>query len=117
MAAAAGVTFGFGIVAAGPEVVWLLRGLAAVLFIAGVGTCLDAIVFTSSWRMTSSALKVPTLSSRDREIVGRDDLVVALDDRAWSRLTVTGPNGTRSERINPLVSGTDLRRWWDSLPD
>ena len=60
MAAAAGVTFGFGIVAAGPEVVWLLRGLAAVLFIAGVGTCLDAIVFTSSWRMTSSALKVPT---------------------------------------------------------
>ena len=48
---------------------------------------------------------------------GRDDLTVELHDSWWSRLGVTGPGGTRLERINPLVSGRDLRRWWNATPD
>lgn len=121
IAAAVVLTFGLGVPAAAAGVPWLLRLVFAALFLGGVGTCLDAIVFTSSWRFTASALKIPTLLSRRREVSGRasgrDDLTVELRDGWWSRLAVTGPNGTRVERINPLVSGRDLRRWWDAAPD
>lgn len=114
---AAVVTFAAGVLAATPDASWPLRIAAAAVFVVGVYGVIDAIVFTASWRLTPSALKVPTLRSRRREIAGRDDLAVELRDGWWSQLGVTGPNGTRHERINPLVSGTDLRRWWDATPD
>lgn len=111
------VTFAAGVVAATAGAGWLARSVAAVVFLVGVYTVVDAIVFTSSWRFTPAALKVPTLLSRRREIVGRDELAVELRAGPWSHLGVTGPNGTRVERINPLISGRDLRRWWNSVPD
>lgn len=111
------VTFLAGVLAATPGAFWPLRILAAVVFVVGLYGVLDAIVFTASWRFTPTALKVPTLLSRTREISGRDDLTVELHERWWSQLGVIGPNGTRLERINPLVSGTDLRRWWNATPD
>jgi hypothetical protein len=111
------LTFALGVLAATSGAPWWIRVVAAGGFLVGSYGCLDAIVFTSSWRFTAAELKVPTLASRKREIAGRDDLTVELRDGWWSRFGVAGPAGTRSERINPLVSGTDLRRWWDSLPD
>lgn len=111
------LTFAAGVLAATAGVVWPVRLLSVLLFVAGVYGCLDAIVFTSSWRFTNAGLKVPTLASRKREVSGGDGLTVELHDGWWSRLGVTGPNGTRVERINPLVSGRDLRRWWNSLPE
>ena len=117
IAAAVVVTFGAGVVAATAGAAWFLRVVAALLFVVGAGLVLDAIVLTTSWRMTASALKVPTLLGRRREVAGRDDLVVELREGVWSQLAVIGPAGTRLERINPLVSRHDLRRWWDSLPD
>lgn len=110
------VTFAVGVLAATAGAPWYLRASAAVLFVAGAGVVLDAVVFTSSWRLTAESLKVPTLLSRRREIAGRDDLNVELLEGARSRLRVTGPNGTRIEPINPLVSSHDLREWFDSLP-
>lgn len=117
IAAGVAVTFAFGVVAATPDGPWPIRLVAAVAFVFGVYLCLDAIVFGSSWRFTETVLKVPTLRSRHREIAGRGDLTVELHDGWSSRLVVTGPNGTRSERVNPLISGRDLRRWWDATPD
>lgn len=111
------VTFAVGVVAATPGAPWYVRVVAVAAFVGGTYTVLDAMVFASSWRFTSAALKVPTLLSRRREIAGNPDLTVELRDAAWSRLAVTGPNGTRLERINPLISGRDLRRWWDAAPD
>lgn len=111
------VTFAIGVVAATPAAPWWLRIVAAIGFLVGVYVCLDAMVFAASWRFTSSALKIPTLLSRKREIAGRDDLSVELHDRWWAELAVTGPGGTRRERVNPLISDRDLRRWWNSLPD
>lgn len=111
------VTFLVGVLAATSGAPWPVRLGAAVAFVVGTVVCLDAIVFTSSWRFTVAALKIPTLLSRKREISGRDDLTVELHDGFWSKLAVSGPNGTRVERINPLVSGHDLRRWWDAVPD
>lgn len=110
-------TFAAGVLAATSGLAWPLRIVAAAAFVAGAYTCLDAIVFTSSWRLTHAALKIPTLASRHREVAGRDDLTVELHDGWWAQLAVTGPNGTRRERVNPLISGRDLRRWWSSLPD
>lgn len=117
IAAAVVLTFLAGVPAATAGVAWPIRIGSAAVFLLGVYGCLDAIVFTSSWRFTDAALKIPTLASRKREVSGRDDLTVELHDGWWSRLVVTGPNGTRRERVNPLVSGRDLRRWWNSLPD
>lgn len=111
------VTFLVGVLAATSGAPWLVRLAAAVVFLMGTVVCLDAVVFTSTWRFTASALKIPTLLSRKREISGRDDLTVELHDGFWSSLGVSGPNGTRIERVNPLVSGRDLRRWWDTVPD
>ena len=111
------VTFVAGVMAATPDLAWPVRLVFALGFLVGAGACLDAIAFASSWRMTAEALKVPTLLSRRREIAGRDDLTVELHDALWSRIGVTGENGTRLERTNPLVSGADLRRWWNGLPD
>lgn len=117
IAAGVAVTFVVGVVAATPGAPWPVRIVAAAAFVFGAYLCLDAIVFGSSWRFTDTALKVPTLRSRHREIAGRDDLTVELADGWWSRLVVTGPNGARHEHVNPLISGRDLRRWWDATPD
>ena len=114
---AAVVTIGTGVIAATAGAAWFVRVVAAVPFAVGAGLVLDAIVLTTSWRMTASVLKVPTLLSRHREIAGRDGLVVELREGVWSRLALVGPGGTRLERINPLISPHDLRRWWSSLPD
>lgn len=111
------VTFAVGVLAATAGVPWPVRVVAAVAFLGGVYLCLDAIVFTASWRFTPSALRIPTLWSRHREVSGRDDLTVELRAGTWSRLAVTGPHGAREERVNPLVSARDLRRWWDATPD
>lgn len=111
------VSFAVGVIAASPDALWWLRLVAVAGFVAGAAVCLDAVVFASSWRMTDTSLKVPSLIARSREVVGRDDLTVELSTGRWSQLVVSGPNGRRAERVNPLVSSVDLRRWWDSLPD
>lgn len=111
------LTFANGVVAATAGAGWWLRVPAAALFLTGAAACLDAIVFAASWRFTASSLEIPTLVSRRRAITGRDDLVVELLGGWWSRLAVTGPAGTRTVWINPLVSARDLRRWWSAAPD
>ena len=108
------VTFALGVVAATTGVFWPVRVVAALAFLLGCGLVLDAVVMTRSWRMTHTALKVPSLVSRRREIVGRDDLSV---ERAGRSVVVRGPNGTGRVPLNPLVSGADLGRWFDALPD
>lgn len=112
---AAGVvaTFAFGVVAATSGVPWPIRLITAVGFVVGCGFVLDALVMVRSWRMTRSALKVPSLLSRNRVIVGRDDLTV---ERANRAVLVAGPNGLGRVPLNPLVSSADLRRWFDDLP-
>ena len=110
------VTFAVGVVALTPDAPWPVRLVCAIAFLIGAYGVLDAVVFTSSWRFTDAALKVPTLASRRREVSGGDELAVELLDGPLSMLSVTGPNGTRVERINPLVSGHDLRRWFDGAP-
>ncbi|MFZ8998658.1 MAG: hypothetical protein ACO3D0_09835 [Ilumatobacteraceae bacterium] len=111
------VTFALGVVAATPSAPWWVRLGAALAFTPGAAVCRAALVFASSWRMTRSALKMPSLGARSREGVGRDDLTGELADGPWPRVVVSGSKGRREERVNPLVSGVDLRRWWDSLPD
>jgi hypothetical protein len=88
-----------------------------VLFVGGAVAVLDAIVLTASWRMTSSALKIPTLVNRQREIVGRDDLSVSLGGRGFGQVVVAGAGGVRKLRVNPLVAVPDLRRWFDAMAD
>lgn len=111
------LAFVVGVLAATSAAPWWLRVPAAAMFAVGVSTCVDAMVFTASWRFTTSALKVPTLLSRTREIVGRDDLSVELHDGWWSWLSIEGSGGIRRVRVNPLVGARDLRRWWNSVPD
>ncbi len=113
VAAGALATFALGIVAATSGVFWPIRLATAVGFVVGCVVVLDAIVMARSWRMTHSALKVPSLLSRNREIAGRDDLTVERADRA---VLVRGPNGVGRVALNPLVSSADLRRWFDELP-
>ena len=108
------ITFGWGVVAATSGVFWLVRVVAAVVFVLGCGLVLDALVMARSWRMTDSALKVPSLLARHREIVGRDDLQVERADRA---VLVRGPRGVGRVPLNPLVGSGDFRRWFDDLPD
>ncbi len=108
------VTFALGVLAATSGAFWPLRLVAAAAFVAGCGFVLDALVMARSWRMTQSALKVPSLLSRNREIVGRDDLTVERDDRT---VLVRGPNGVGRVPLNPLVASSDLARWFDGLPD
>ena len=110
------VTFGAGVVAATSGAFWPLRVVTALVFLVGAAACLDAVVFAASWRFTPTALQIPTLLSRRREVSGRGDLTVELRDGRWSQVAVIGPNGTRAERVNPLISGRDLRRWWDAAP-
>lgn len=111
------LVFVVGVLAATSAAPWWFRVPAGAMFAAGTYACVDAMVFTASWRFTTSALKVPTLLSRTREIVGRADLSVELHDGWWSWLAIEGPGGTRRVMVNPLVSARDLRRWWNSVPD
>ena len=107
-------TFAFGVLAATSGVWWPILVIAAAAFLVGCGLVLDALVMARSWRMTQAALKVPSLLSRNREIVGRDDLSIERADRA---VLVRGSHGVGRVTVNPLVARSDLHRWFDGLPD
>lgn len=113
----AAVTFAAGVVAATGGANPYVRVVAAVPFLLGAISMLDAVTLTSSWRMTSSALKVPTLVDRRREVSGRGDLEVSLHGRWTGAIHVEGPRGRRVVRVNPLVATRDLRRWFDAMAD
>jgi hypothetical protein len=110
-------TFVAGILAATAGAPVVVRLPAAVLFVVGAGLVVDATVFAASWRSVPAGIEVPSLLARRRSIAGRPDLVVELREGRVSRLVVTGARGARSVRANPLVSGRDLRRWWNAIPD
>ena len=111
------VTFAAGVVAATAGASWSARVVAGVVFVTGAIALVDAIVLTSSWRMTASSLKIPSLANRRREVVGRDDLAVSLVGRRVGAVVVEGERGARRLLVNPLVSPTDLRRWFDAMAD
>ena len=94
-----------------------VRVLAGVVFLVGIYLLLDALVLAASWRLTGSGLKIPTLASRRREIAGDSDLVVSPSGGWFGAVDVSGTQGTRTLRVNPLVSPVDLRTWFAAIAD
>ena len=107
---AAIVTFCAGVVAA-------TAGAGVAVRVGGVYLVLDAVVLAASWRLTAGGLKIPTLASRRREIAGGSELVVSPSGGWFGSIDVTGSQGTRTLRVNPLVSPTDLRAWFAEIAD
>jgi len=111
------VTFASGVVAATAGAGIAFRVIGGVAFVAGVYAVVDALVLASSWRLTPAGLKIPTVVSRRREISGDSSLVVTPAGRWVGAVMVTGERGTRAMTVNPLVSPTDLRRWFAAIAD
>lgn len=114
---AAIVTFCAGVVAATAGAGVAVRVGGVVVFLVGVYLVLDAVVLAASWRLTAGGLKIPTLASRRREIAGGSELVVSPSGGWFGSIDVTGSQGTRTLRVNPLVSPTDLRAWFAEIAD
>lgn len=94
-----------------------VRIVGGVMFVVGAYLLLDAVVLASSWRLTNSSLKIPTLASRHREISGGSELVVVPAGRVVGAMVVSGKHGARTVRVNPLVSPTDLHAWFTAIAD
>lgn len=116
-AAAVVVTFAAGVVAATAGAGIAFRVLGGVLFVVGAYAVVDALVLASSWRLTATGLKIPTVLSRRREVSGDSSLVVTPAGRWVGAVVVTGDRGVRAITVNPLVSPTDLRRWFAAIAD
>lgn len=116
-AVAALVTFSAGVVAATDGAAVVPRLIGGVLFVAGAYSVVDALVLTSSWRLVPQGLKIPTIISRRREISGDSGLVVTPAGRWVGAVAVTGERGMRVITVNPLISPTDLRRWFGEIAD
>lgn len=107
---AAGAT---GLTAGAP---WIMRVPALLMFALGVYWLVDVIIFTSSWRATAGAVKIPTLARRHREVSG-SDLTVEFVARRHSAIRISGPKGSRDLMTNPIVSDRDVRRWFERIGD
>jgi hypothetical protein len=116
-AAATLVAFAGGVVGATAGAAVMPRVVGAVLFVVGMYLVVDALVLGASWRLTDDAMKIPTVASRHRQIAGGSGLVVAPGGNWFGSIHVTGEQGTRTLRVNPLVSPTDLRRWFATIAD
>ena len=116
-ALAAVVAFGGGVVAATAGAAVAPRVGGGVLFLGGAYLVLDAVVLGASWRLTASGLRIPTVMSRRREIVGGSDLVVTATGRFIGAIVIAGQRSTRHLTVNPLVSPTDLRRWFAAIAE
>lgn len=113
---AAAVTLLVGAAGLSAGVAWPVRIPALVLFGLGLYVLVDVIIFTSSWRATASAVKVPTLRRPQRQVAG-DDLSVEFVARRFSAIRISGPNGRRDLTTNPLVSDHDMQHWFGLIAD
>ena len=111
------LTFAGGVVAATAGAAVVPRVVGAVVFVSGTYWLLDALVLASSWRLTPTGLKIPTILSRRREIAGGSDLAVSASGRWIGTIAVSGERGTRYLTVNPMVSPHDLHRWFAELAD
>lgn len=111
------VTFSAGVVAATAGAAIIPRVVAGLVFALGVYALMDALVLAASWRLTGTGLKIPTIASRRREIAGDSSLVVTPAGRWVGAVVVTGERGVRTLTVNPLVSPTDLQRWFAEIAD
>jgi hypothetical protein len=114
---AATATFAAGVVAASAGAGIAVRTVGAVLFVGGTYLVLDGLVLASSWRLTPRAMRIPTIISRRREISGDSGLIVTPAGRWVGAVVVSGERGRRVMTVNPLVSPTDLRRWFAEIAD
>ena len=114
---AAGITFAAGVVAATAGAGVALRIAAGAIFLLGCYAVMDAVVLGPSWRLTAQGLKIPTILSRRREIAGDSSLVVTPAGRWVGAVVVSGTRGTRVMTVNPLISPTDLHRWFEDIAD
>lgn len=115
-AVASVATFAAGATSLTAGVAWAVRLPAVVLFVVGLYWLLDLIVFTSSWRATADAVKIPTLAQRRRQVSGTD-LTVEFVARRFSAIRISGSNGERDLMTNPIVSDRDVRRWFERMAD
>ena len=113
----AAIAFAGGVVAATAGAAVVPRVVGGLLFAYGAYALVDALVLGASWRLTTSGLKIPTLTSRRREIAGGPDLVVTPAGRWVGAIVVTGERGRRVITVNPLVSPHDLHRWFAEIAD
>jgi len=115
--ASALIAFAGGVVAATAGAAVMPRIVGAVLFAVGMYLLVDALVLGASWRLTGDALKIPTVASRHRQISGGSGLVVSPGGNWFGSILVSGEQGTRTLRVNPLVSPVDLRAWFAEIAD
>jgi hypothetical protein len=109
------VTFACGVVAATADAAVVVRIIAGALFLFGVYLLLDAVVLAASWRLTSDALKIPTLASRQRQVPVGADLVVTPTGQWFGTIVISGERGARTLRVNPLVHPADLHAWFADI--
>ena len=109
------VTLAIGVLAATDSVPWYLRIVATAGFVVGMIAVLDVVVFTRTWDVDGQRWWVPRLTARGRIIPVDDQRVVELRHSYPSRLRISGSKGSRDLVLNPLVSVTDLDRWFDEI--
>jgi hypothetical protein len=110
-------TFAIGVLAATDSAAWYLRLVALVGFLGGLVLSLDVLVFIRTWDVDGQRWWVPRLTSRGRVIPVDDQRVVELRHSYPPRLRITGSKGERDLVMNPLVSVSDLDRWFDRIAD
>ena len=114
---AALVAFAAGVVGATAGAGVPFRIVGGALFIVGAYLVVDAVVLASSWRLTNDGLKIPTLASRHRQVSGGSELAVAPGGIVIGSMVVSGNQGSRTLRVNPLVSPNDLHRWFAAIAE
>ena len=114
---AALVAFAAGVVGATAGAGVPFRIVGGALFVVGAYLVVDAVVLASSWRLTNDGLKIPTLASRHRQIAGGSELTVVPAGIVVASMVVSGKQGWRTLRVNPLVSPSDLHRWFAAIAD
>ncbi len=114
---AALVAFAAGVVGATAGAGVPFRIVGGALFVVGAYLVVDAVVLASSWRLTNDGLKIPTLASRHRQIAGGSELTVVPAGIVVASMVVSGKQGSRTLRVNPLVSPSDLHRWFAAIAD
>ncbi len=111
------IAFAAGVVGATAGAGVPFRIVGGALFVVGAYLVVDAVVLASSWRLTNDSLKIPTLASRHRQISGGSELAVAPAGVVIGSMVVSGKQGSRTLRVNPLVSPSDLHRWFAAIAE
>jgi hypothetical protein len=105
------------ILAAIADMPWWLRLAAAAFAVAGVVSLIDLLGFTRRWSIDASGVHVPSVLRRTRRIdlSSGGEVTLLLGRVRALRSAGTRPGGgDQIVSINALVSGRDVRVWFDA---